>query len=186
MSFTYPQITHNFQIGGGQPATGTVEFSLLGSMNNGTASIIEPAIVSVNLDSSGDMTTSAVPSNLDSGTEPAPPWNSLTRVDIQITGAQALSYVTAIPPIQTETNGGIVSGALSTLQLSSLTAKQFMVGQSVQCAGNIPAGATVISVNTTNNTASMSTAGTAGSGLTATLGANLDLAVLLPTTPQPL
>lgn len=186
MAFSYPQISHQFQIGGGQPATGAVEFSLLDTMSNGTASIMAPAIESVNLDSSGNLSTTAVASNLDPLTEPTPPWNSSYRVDIQITGAQSLSYIIDVPPIQTETNGSIVAGALTTLVLSSLTPKQFMVGQSVVCAGNIPVGATVISVNTTTNTASMSTAGTAGTVLSVVLGTSVDLSALLPTVPQPL
>ena len=182
--FTYPTITHAFQMSG--TAAGVVEWSLLTPMSNGTVTLLPPDILSVTLDGTGNMTTSAVASNLDPGTEPTAPWNSSYRVDIQVTGAQSLSYEVTVPPVQTETNGSIVAGALSIVQLSSLKAAQYMVGQSITCAGHIPTGATVLAVNTTNNTATMSTAGTAGTALSVVLGATLDLGVLLPTVPQPL
>ena len=180
MAFTSPTISHNFS-----GASGVIEYSLLTPMSNGTVTLLPPAIIAANLDASGNM-TATVPSNLDPTTEPAVPWQSSWRVDIQVVGAQSQSYVIDVPPIQTETNGSIVSGALTTLQLSSLTPKQFMIGQSVVCSGNIPAGATVVGVNTANSTVTMSTAGTAGAILSVTFGTAIDLAYLLPTIPQPL
>ena len=183
MDFTYPTITHNF---GSASSGGVIECSLLTPMTNGTVTILPPNIISSTLDGSGNLSEDTVASNLDPGTEPAPPFNASYRVDIQVPGAQSQSYVITVPPIQTETNGSIVSGALNIVQLSSLTAAQYMVGQSIACSGYIPAGATVLAVNTANNTATMSTAGTAGSVLSVTLGTSIDLGALLPTTPQPL
>lgn len=185
MSFSTPTISHSFQSSEGTVATGVVEFSLLTPMTSGTVTLLPPAITSANLDGSGDISV-VLTSNLDPGTEPAPPWQATYRVDIQVNGAQSQSYVITVPPIQTETNGSIVLGALDIVQLSSLKAAQYMVGQSIVCAGNIPTGATVVAVNTTNNTATMSTAGTAGTALSIVLGDSVDLGALLPTVPQPL
>lgn len=183
MAFTYPTITHNF---GSSSSGGVVEWSLLTPMTNGTVTVLPPNIVSSTLDASGNLSENTVPSNLDASTEPSYPWAATYRLDIQVTGAQAQSYVIQVPPIQTETAGSIVSGALNTVQLSLLSAAEYMIGQSVACAGHVPAGAVVTGVNTSNNTITMSTAGTAGTSLSVTLGTDIDLGYLLPTVPQPL
>lgn len=194
MAFTTPTITHTFQGPPGTPSTGTVEFSLLGWMTNGTVSLIPPMIQTYSLDASGNLTVSNLPSNLDTDTQPAPPWNSIYRVDIDIVGAQAQSFVVTIPPIQTETNATLTSGS-TTVTLSSLTAQWWMIGQSVTGTG-IPTGTIVTgAVNvegsfpqqTQVNQITISNPATvSATGATLTLGATVDLAYLLPTIAQPL
>lgn len=194
MSFTTPTITHTFQSPPGTPAVGTVEFSLLGWMTNGTLSLIPPMIQTYALDSSGNLSVSNLPANLDPDTQPAPPWNSIYRVDIDLVGAQAQSFVVTIPPVQTETNATLTADS-TTVTLSSLTAQWWMIGQSITGAG-IPTGTIVTgAVNvvgsfpqqTQVNRITLSNAATdSATGVTLTLGESVDLAYLLPTIAQPL
>ncbi len=194
MSFTTPTITHIFEGPPGTPATGSVEFSLLGWMTNVTTTLMPPMIVTSSLDSSGNLSVTNVPSNIDPDTEPAAPWNALYRVDFQITNAQAESFVVTVPPIQTETNATVTSGS-KTIKLSSLTAEWWMVGQSITGTG-IPTGTIVTDATnvvgiypqqTAVNEITISNAPTAGgTGVSLTLGETIDLGYLLPTIAQPL
>ncbi len=194
MAFTTPTITHTFEGPPGTPATGTVEWSLLEWMTNGAVSLMPPMLSIYALDATGTMTVDNLPSNLDPGTQPAPPWNSLYRLDIQITNAQAQSFVVIIPPIQTETNATLTLNS-KTITLGSLTAEWWMVGQSITGTG-IPTGTIITGANNlvgsfpqqqAVNTITISNAATqSGTGMTLTLGASIDLAALLPTIAQPL
>jgi hypothetical protein len=177
--FTTPAIGHVFLNADGTYASGAVEFSLLARITNGATSIV-PSSLTANLSTAGTF-SQAVTSTLDPGTFPT---NVQWRIDMRILGASAESWVTSIPPIQTETAGSIVAGSLTTLQLSSLMAATYMFGQSLACAGNIPSGATVTGVNTTANTLTMSTAGTAGTALSVVVGTSIDLGALLPQAQQ--
>lgn len=177
--FTAPAITHTFVNADSTNASGAVEFSLLARITNGATSVV-PSSLTANLSTAGTF-SQVITSTLDPGTFPT---NAQWRIDMRILGAQEESWVTAIPPIQTEMAGSIIAGSLTTLQLSSLTAATYMFGQSLACAGNIPAGATVVGVNTTANTVTMSTAGTAGTALSVVVGTSIDLGALLPQAQQ--
>lgn len=148
-------------------------------MTNGTMSLM-PASVTANLDGFGNL-SQAVTSNLDPATVPT---GNQWRCDLRILGASVESFVFPVPPIQIETNGSIEAGALNVVQLSSLTAEAFMVGQSIVSSPHIPSNTTVLSVNTTANTVTMSANGTTGTDLSITLGTTIDLGSLLPAASQ--
>jgi hypothetical protein len=179
MSFTTPTITHEFLNADGTYASGAVEFSLLARITNGATSIV-PSSLTANLGATGTF-SQAITSTLDPGTTPS---GVQWRIDMRILGASQESWVTPVPPIQTESNGSIVAGALNILQLSELAAANFMFGQSVVCTGNVPAGATVVAINSTANQLTLSAAGTAGAALSVTLGTTIDLGALLPSASQ--
>lgn len=181
MSFSSPVITHSFSYGGAV-AAGEVQFTLLGQMTNGIVTVMAPSQMTATLDDEGNL-SQAVASNLDPGTSPAAPGNAVWRVDIRVINAQALSYIVMVPPTQTETNGSIIAGALNVVQLSSLTAASYMVGQSIT-GGSIPSSTTITAVNTTNNTVTISANASAGTALSLILGATIDLGQLLPTGNQ--
>lgn len=182
MSFTSPSITHTFINADGSAGSGAVQFTLLGPMRNGTTSIV-PAEVTANLDASGSIAQTLV-SNLDTGTYPAAPGNMQWRCDMRVLGlSQTLTYTITVPPIQIETAG---STKINTelVQLSALTASPLMLGQSITGTG-IPASSTVTAVNVTSNQVTISAnASATGTGLTLTIGATIDLGVLLPTADQ--
>lgn len=181
MAFTQPTISHTFQNADGTAASGSIEFTLGGRMQNGTISLV-PSSITSNLNGSGAL-SQALYSNLDPSTLPAYPNNVQWRVDIRILGADTETYFISVPPIQTETSGS-TTNLSEIVQLSSLTAQVWMVGQSISGTG-IPSGATITSVNTTANQVTISANATAtGSGLTLTLGSTIDLGQLLPNTAQ--
>lgn len=182
MAFTAPTITHTFTSADGSAGAGTVEFTLLGPMTNGS-STISPTQISANLSSAGVL-SQVITSNLDPATFPAAPGATQWRVDLRLLDqSQTLSYMITVPPIQTETNGSILSGDLDQVILSSLTAKSFMVGQSIAGSG-IPSNTTILSIDTTTNSVTISANASAGTGLTLTLGSTIDLGALLPTADQ--
>lgn len=181
MAFSQPTVTHSFTQGTQQAATGTIEWSLLDPMTNGSVTLLPPSSIIANL-SSGAM-SQAITSNIDPGTVPAAPWNATWRVDIQVTNAQLQSYFVTVPPIQTELSGSTTLNS-KTVQLSSLTAADFMIGQSIT-GTNIPSTTIITAVNTTLNQVSISNAASGtGSALSLTLGATVDLEYLLPGEPQ--
>lgn len=182
MAFSAPLVTHTFVNADSTAASGSIEWTLGARMQNGTQSIV-PSSITSNLDANG-LLSQLITSNTDSGTVPTAPGNTQWRVDMRILGSSIETYFVVVPPIQTETNGSIVSGALNVVQLSSLTAAEFMVGQSAICAGKIPSDATVLSVNLTTNTVTISANGTAGTALSVTLGTTIDLGQLLPNQQQ--
>jgi hypothetical protein len=179
--FSAPTISHSFENADATPASGAIQFTLTGRMQNGTKSIV-PASITATLSGSGGL-SQAVTSNLDPGTVPAAPMNTQWRVDLRILGSSVETYYVTVPPIQTETNGSTASGS-AVVTLSSLTADDFMVGQSITGTG-IPTSTTILSVNTTANTVTMSANATAtGTALSLVLGATIDLGQLLPSTQQ--
>ena len=174
MSFTRPQITHTFVNADTTPASASIEFTLAKQMTNGTTTFV-PASLTFNLAADGTLAAS-VTSNLDPGTVPT---DSSWRVDMRIQGADTVSEYIVVPPIQTETNGTTTASS-PIVQLSSLTAANYMVGQSIT-GTDVSAGTTILSVNVSANQVTMSANATGGaSGLTLTIGATIDLGSLLP------
>lgn len=178
MAFTAPVITHSFENADGTSGSGNVKFSLLGRMTNSGKTIV-PASITSNLDGSGNI-SQAVTSNLDPLTTPQ---TTEWRADLNILGASEESFTISVPPIQTETNGSIISGALNIVQLSSLTANAYMVGQSITGTG-IPSSTTILAVNTTTNQVTISANASIGTSLTLVLGVTIDLGALLPEQSQ--
>jgi hypothetical protein len=180
MPFSLPVLAHTFTNADGTPSSGSIQCSLLGMMTNGPTSIV-PAERTANLSASGVL-SQALTSNIDPGTVPAAPQNAQWRIDMRILGASVQSYAVTVPPVQDEANGSVLGDGL-TVQLSSLTAAAYMVGQSVTGTG-IAEGAVVTSINVTSNTVTLSAASTPGTGLALVLGATIDLGALLPTAQQ--
>lgn len=181
MSFSQPTITHTFENADGTAGSGAIQFTLSAMMTNGTTSIV-PAEITANLNSSGVL-SQALTSNIDPATVPAAPQSTQWRVDARVLGAQVQTYFITVPPIQTETNGSTTISS-PVVQLSSLTAAAFMVGQSIAGTG-IPSGATVLSVNIAANQLTISANATAnGTGLSLTIGTTIDLGALLPPAQQ--
>jgi hypothetical protein len=179
--FSTPTITHIFENADGTAASGSIEFSLLGLMTNGSTTIV-PASITSNLLSSGAL-SQVVTSNIDGNTFPAAPRNATWRVDIRILGASATSYEITVPPVLTETNGTTVNLS-QTVTLSALIAAPYMIGQSIT-GTNIPTSTVVTAINATANTITISNAATgSGTGIALTIGATIDLGALLPNTQQ--
>lgn len=187
MSFSTPTITHSFLSSPTGTAAGVIEFSLLDEMTNGTVTLLPPAIVKAPLDANGAL-SQGITANTDPGTEPTSPWYANWRVDFQITGAQAQSYVITVPAVLVETSGTVLSSALNVIELSAVSGYNLVVGQSVTGTG-VPSNTIISSIDVTagapgkvtvsNNVAS-------GTGQTFTFGSTIDLGYLLPTVPQPL
>lgn len=178
MPFSAPVITHSIENADGTAASGVVAFTLTQQMTNGTKTIV-PAPISASLNGSGNI-SQALTSNFDFGTVPT---GAQWRVDFRILGADQSSFFIVVPPVIIETNGSTTINS-TTVQLSSLTAASYMVGQSITGTG-IPALTTITAVNVTLNqvTTSANATGT-GTALTLTLGATIDLGALLPGNQQ--
>lgn len=179
MAFTAPVITHTFTNATGTSASGTVTFTLLNRMTNGTKTII-PGTISPTLSSTGAL-SQAVTSNLDAGTVPN---DTMWRVDQRIAGDVSIqSFSIVVPPIVTETNGTTVNGS-PTVTLSSTTASRMMVGQSITGTG-IPSGSVITAWDSTTNQVTISNNATAsGTGVELVIGTTIDLGYLLPGNQQ--
>jgi len=96
VAFTQTTVTHGFVNADGTPASGSLTFSLLGRMTNGTTTIV-PAEITANLDGSGHL-SQALTSNEDPGTIPQ---NVQWRVDFRITAVGSPvteSFYITVPP----------------------------------------------------------------------------------------
>lgn len=96
MSFTTRTITHTFENADGTPASGSITFTLLGRMTNGSTTIV-PAEITASLDGSGNLSQSLT-SNQDSGTLPQ---DVQWRVDFRITATGSPvteTFTIVVPP----------------------------------------------------------------------------------------
>jgi hypothetical protein len=96
MAFTQTTVTHTFENADGTPASGSLTFTLLARMTNGSTTIV-PAEIPANLDGSGHLSQSLT-SNQDPTTLPQ---NVQWRVDFRITAVGSpvteAFYIT-VPP----------------------------------------------------------------------------------------
>lgn len=185
MAFSQVTVTGDY----GSGTTGTLTFLLQQPMmNEGSTSV--PQLVTVTLDSTGSF-SQVFDANGDASTYPAGIWYNVTEA---IDGAPFADYAVHIPAIQVETNGSIASSDLSVVQLSTATASEDMIGQSVSGTG-IQSGTVVQSVQLPiplqeidnypftpgTNTVTLSQPATAaGSKLTLTFGSSIDISYLRP------
>lgn len=96
MAFTTQTITHTFENADGTAASGSLTFTLLGRMTNGSTTLI-PAELTANLDGSGHL-SQVLTSNQDAGTLPQ---DVQWRVDFRITAAGSPvteSFFITVPP----------------------------------------------------------------------------------------
>lgn len=181
--FSSVTLTGNY----GSAAVGTLTFLLQQPMMNSAVTVIpSPIIISL---ASGAFSQSFNANN-DIGTVPSNVYYGVTE---ELANSPVSDYFICIPPIRTETNGSTTSGS-EIVQLSSITATDDMVGQSITGAG-IPSGAYITAVQlpvpqgeifnypfaTDLNTVTISASATAtAKALTLTLGQTIDISRLRP------
>ncbi len=185
--FTVPIVTGNY---GTAASGGTVTFTPTGPMANNNV-MLPPLPIVVTLSGTGTF-SQALQSNGDVGTVPQGIQWGVTE---SIPSAPSRDYNISVPPIIVETNGSVLSSALNVVQLSTATATLAMVGQSITGTG-IPASTTIIAAqvgNPTNdplnpapllplNSVQISANAVAGTALTVTIGATIDISALMPGT----
>lgn len=92
MSFTTCEITHTFTAPDGNPASGTVEFTLTKGITNASATIV-PGSVIASLNAEGALSQNLV-STQDTNTEPV---DARWRVDLRLTGKPLQTYFIQVP-----------------------------------------------------------------------------------------